>query len=200
MLSVKQGGIKYHFCVFGMIWLATELRSPRSLANTLTEKICLDVNRAGMSLRNQFRSNQIDWEKTRKILLVLATLKKNCFASNTPSLPECKRLVFSYNYHKQLRTITFPSFHSKQMPRELNKIERSHVFFKKVVDSLTFNHEKIMRIFVSLLSLAMIINIPFNGSVGWGSGIHWLQLCRGVRLPQTSVLDMTLNNLMVRLQ
>ena len=38
--------------------------------------------------------------------------------------------------------------------------------------------------------------------VGWGCKIHWLCLCRGVRTPhtQTSVPDITLNNLMVRLQ
>ena len=36
--------------------------------------------------------------------------------------------------------------------------------------------------------------------VGWGSRIHRLLLCRGVRTPPTSVLDMTLNNLMVRFQ
>ena len=37
--------------------------------------------------------------------------------------------------------------------------------------------------------------------VGWGCRIHRLLLCRGVRPPPlTSVLDMTLNNLMVRFQ
>ena len=36
--------------------------------------------------------------------------------------------------------------------------------------------------------------------VGWGCRIHRLLLCRGVRSPPTSVLDMTLNNLMVRFQ
>ena len=37
--------------------------------------------------------------------------------------------------------------------------------------------------------------------VGWGCRIHRLLLCRGVRpLPPTRVLDMTLNNLMVRFQ
>ena len=36
--------------------------------------------------------------------------------------------------------------------------------------------------------------------VSWGCRIHWLHLCRGVRPPITSVLDMTLNNLMVRFQ
>ena len=36
--------------------------------------------------------------------------------------------------------------------------------------------------------------------VSWGCRIHWLHLCRGVRTPLTSVLDMTLNNLMVRFQ
>ena len=36
MLSVKQGGIKYHFKVFGMTRPEIELRSPGPLANTLT--------------------------------------------------------------------------------------------------------------------------------------------------------------------
>ena len=31
-----------------------------------------------------------------------------------------------------------------------------------------------------------------------GCRIHWLLLCKGVRLPLTSVLEMTLNNLMMR--
>ena len=36
--------------------------------------------------------------------------------------------------------------------------------------------------------------------VAWGCRIHRLLLCRGVRPSPTSVLDMTLNNLMVRFQ
>ena len=36
MLSVKQGGIKYHFRVFGMARSRIEPKSPRPLANTLT--------------------------------------------------------------------------------------------------------------------------------------------------------------------
>ena len=36
--------------------------------------------------------------------------------------------------------------------------------------------------------------------VGCGCRIHRLNFCRGVPLPPTSVLDMTLNNLMVRFQ
>ena len=36
MLSVKQGGIKYCFGVFGMTQPRIELRSPEPLANTLT--------------------------------------------------------------------------------------------------------------------------------------------------------------------
>ena len=44
--------------------------------------------------------------------------------------------------------------------------------------------------------------IIISGSpVGWGCSIHRLYLCRGVRPPQpVSILDMTLNYLMVRLQ
>ena len=40
----------------------------------------------------------------------------------------------------------------------------------------------------------------FHGSVGWGCRIHQLHLCRGVRLLPTSVLGMTLNNLLVMVQ
>ena len=36
MLHVKQGGIKYHFWVFGMTRPGVELRSPGPLANSLT--------------------------------------------------------------------------------------------------------------------------------------------------------------------
>ena len=35
-MSVKQGGINYHFWVFGMTRPEIELQSPGSLANTLT--------------------------------------------------------------------------------------------------------------------------------------------------------------------
>ena len=38
MLSVKQGGIKYHFWVFGMTRPGIEPRSPGPLANTLTAR------------------------------------------------------------------------------------------------------------------------------------------------------------------
>ena len=44
MLSTKQGGIKYHFWVFGMTQPRIEPRSPRPLANTLLirprERLC----------------------------------------------------------------------------------------------------------------------------------------------------------------
>ena len=39
MLSVKQGGIKYYFWVFGMTRPGIEPRSPESLANTLAIKL-----------------------------------------------------------------------------------------------------------------------------------------------------------------
>ena len=47
-----------------------------------------------------------------------------------------------------------------------------------------------------LTVLIQIVHCP----VGWGCRIHRLFLCRGVRPPPASVLDMTLNNLMVRFQ
>ena len=50
MLNVKQGGIKYHFCVFGMTQPGIEPRSPGPVANTLLirpiviyEAPCFDV-------------------------------------------------------------------------------------------------------------------------------------------------------------
>ena len=49
---------------------------------------------------------------------------------------------------------------------------------------------------ISLENLPRDMARPFS----WACRIHGLLLCRGVRLPPTSLLDMTLNNLMVRLQ
>ena len=40
----------------------------------------------------------------------------------------------------------------------------------------------------------------FTYPVGWGCRIHRLLICRGVRTPTTSVLDMALNNLMMWFQ
>ena len=61
------------------------------------------------------------------------------------------------------------------------------------------------------LNCVLMLNwIVWNGTVftfnavyfpvGWISRIHRLLLCRGVRHTPTSVLDMTLNNLMLRFQ
>ena len=44
MLSVKQGGIKYHFWVFGMTPPGSEAKSPWPLANTLFYIIIKDYN------------------------------------------------------------------------------------------------------------------------------------------------------------
>ena len=42
MLSVKQGGIKYHFLrFFGMTQLGIEYQSPRPLVNTLPAKVVI---------------------------------------------------------------------------------------------------------------------------------------------------------------
>ena len=52
-----------------------------------------------------------------------------------------------------------------------------------------------------LVYLSKMVSKQFSCLVSWGCRIHWLHLCRGVRPPPlTSVLDMTLNNLMVRFQ
>ena len=63
-----------------------------------------------------------------------------------------------------------------------------------------------MKLFVSHCSNALREKHEYISShsqfcpVGWGDRIHRLLLCRGVRPPPTSVLDMTLNNLIVRFQ
>ena len=54
--------------------------------------------------------------------------------------------------------------------------------------------------FAYYLTSAMRLNSVIVCPVGWGCRIHRLHLCRGVRFPPTSVLHMTLNNLMVRFQ
>ena len=46
----------------------------------------------------------------------------------------------------------------------------------------------------------IFLTTKISCSIGWGCRIHWLLLCRGVRHPPTSILDMTLNNLMMRVQ
>ena len=48
MLSVKQGGIKFHFKVFGMTRPGIEPRSPGPLANTLTAGPVSDIRIMGM--------------------------------------------------------------------------------------------------------------------------------------------------------
>ena len=58
----------------------------------------------------------------------------------------------------------------------------------------------IERLCLSLLKSKNLLTQKGDCPVSWGCRIHWLHLCRGVRPHQTSVLDMTLNNLMVRFQ
>ena len=43
LLSVKQGGIKYHFKVFGMTRSGIECRTSRPVANTLPTSVCVCV-------------------------------------------------------------------------------------------------------------------------------------------------------------
>ena len=54
---------------------------------------------------------------------------------------------------------------------------------------------------VRIMSLFPRVEEPNSDCpVTWGCRIHWLHLCRGVKPPLKSVLDMSLNNLMVRFQ
>ena len=51
-----------------------------------------------------------------------------------------------------------------------------------------------------VLFLFHFLYIVCNCLVGWSCRIHWLHLYRGVRPPQTILMDMNQNNLMVRFQ
>ena len=53
--------------------------------------------------------------------------------------------------------------------------------------------------FPMVLVLCEMQTATSRTSVGWGCRIHWLHRCSGVRPPFSNVLDMTLNNLLVRL-
>ena len=64
--------------------------------------------------------------------------------------------------------------------------------------SITYEYLKIYKS-VQIISFKNSYFISFC-PVSWGCRIHRLHLCRGVIPPLTSVLDMTLNNLMVRFQ
>ena len=68
--------------------------------------------------------------------------------------------------------------------------------YSNVYISSTIANEK-NHFFILQLNETCII---LGGPVGWGRRIHRLHLYRGVRLPQMSILDMTLKNLMMRLQ
>ena len=65
MVSVKQGSIKYHFWIFGIIHTGIEPRSPGPLANTLTKSkliyiyiyIYIIVEKMGISIYIRFYNN-----------------------------------------------------------------------------------------------------------------------------------------------
>ena len=52
----------------------------------------------------------------------------------------------------------------------------------------------------NLVRLVIFMTSIKVSRLSWGCRIHWLFLSRGAILPQISVLDMTLNNQIVRLQ
>ena len=63
MLSVKQGGIKYHFWVFGMTWPGIEIRSSWPLASIYTRKQKLEEKQMYGYFKQQ--KSEISLEKTR---------------------------------------------------------------------------------------------------------------------------------------
>ena len=62
-----------------------------------------------------------------------------------------------------------------------------------------YMYHKIIYIYIYYIYIYIYI-LQLYCPISWGCRIHWLYFCRGVRPPPMSVQDMTLNDLMVRLQ
>ena len=125
--------------------------------------------------------------------------KNNCFKMLNEKVEKkvllrtsCLRMFFfSFSFSKTRET------NSRRWVTESEiRIILVHSNMKKALKSSTLNP------CLSSLKCAnkWICCLNTHGPVSWGYRIHWLHLCRGVRPPPTSVLDMTLNNLMVRFQ
>ena len=71
-------------------------------------------------------------------------------------------------------------------------IDRMHLLFTQV-HFLFWQPSRVVGQYATL-------SLHYSCPVHWGCRIHWLLLCRGVRPPSTSVLGMTLINLMMRFQ
>ena len=82
MLSVKQGGINYHFLVFGMTRPGIEPRSPRPLANTLLIQItCRNISLKTRKKRSVIEKYEINFKRKKmqkypKVWVTYSILRK----------------------------------------------------------------------------------------------------------------------------
>ena len=115
-------------------------------------------------------------------------------APSTAALTKLKRMwwiknIFLISKLKLMRTLIIPIFLFAYDSRTLS------------ADTQRFVEALEMRCSRKILNMSCRDHITNEDCpVGWDCRIHWLHLCRGVRPLPTSVLDMTLNNLMVRFQ
>ena len=90
----------------------------------------------------------------------------------------------------------------------LSRIKRERLYFIKEEYSFVHWSSSLLLTMFSLIFVLCIymwlyntcFNIQSNCLVGWECRIHRLLLCKWSKTPPTSVLDMTLNNLMVSFQ
>ena len=118
------------------------------------------------------------------------------------------RIIFSSIENSQqhetlLKRETKPiEIHIAPLDVESRKVRNARFFLKwKMCSIKSFLYFPYINSPLSLIKVKQIqsLHIPRFCPVVWDCRIHWLHLCRGVRPPPlTSVLDMTLNNLMVR--
>ena len=120
------------------------------------------------------------------------------------SLSHCLLLLNS-------KCCSYLSLHSSLLLHGVSLVSCSLIIIEETaidgVRQLDVRDDMIVDIFSQLRLVLMLV---WHGAVlfpqlsscpvGWDCRIHWLHLCRGVRPHPTSVLDMTLNSLMMRSQ
>ena len=92
------------------------------------------------------------------------------------------------------------SKHSVFLPQIVKRVRSMQVSLAHKLTSGFLTQNSVLNLYL-LYKLTSTPNILKTiCPVGWGCRIHWLHLYRGIRPPPTSVLIMTLNNLMVSFQ
>ena len=112
--------------------------------------------------------------------------------TNTPRAPP---ITLQYNFVNLLLQVTILNTNNFLLFKQI-------WFTDGTLQILPFDFNVELRIMTTKgwLSTTLSFRTGASPPVAWGCRIHWLHLCKGVKLlPPTVVLDMTINNLIVRL-